>query len=245
MGWLLFTLMFGAATIAVALVLVAIAIGRSGRRTAAPTLTSLASAIVFEVARGGSVDPADLRRWMRSEGLASENPVSVIDLATWAEAYALRTPESAHAKLLELCVLGAMLGGSSLTSRQFHALQDLVFSLGYHADTIQRLRERHGFHYIDYAKERRPIEADRGGAVRFFDRREWIAEDLSTLGFREMPARDDLISAYRRLVRENHPDAVHASGGNEDEAAGRFIRITAAYERLLKRTEPSETSRNT
>lgn len=244
MGWLLFTLMFGAATIAVAVVLVAIAIGRSGRRTAAPTLTSLASAIVFEVARDGSVDPSDLRRWMRSEGLASENPVSVIDLATWAEAYALRTPEPAHARLLELCVVGAMLGGSTLTSRQFHALQDLVFALGYHADTIQRLRDRHGFDYIDYAKERRPREADRAGAVRFFERHEKIAEDLATLGFLNMPAKDDLISAYRRLVRENHPDAVHASGGDEDEAAGRFIRITAAYERLLRQAEHSEISRN-
>jgi len=239
MAWLLFTLMFGAATIAVAIVLVLIAVARSGRSNAAPTLTSLASSIVFEVSRGGTSGDGELRRWMRNVGLVPVDPVTIIDLASWAEAYSQRTTESDHRRILELSVRGAMLGASTLTSRQFHALQDLVFSLGYHADTIQRLREQFEFDYIDYAKERRPREADRASAVKFFNRNERISEDLALLGFREMPTRQELISSYRRLVRENHPDTLHASGGNEDQAASKFIMITAAYERLLKRTEQS------
>lgn len=244
MAWLLFTLMFGAATITVVLVLVLISVARSGNRTTVPSLQTLAAGIVFEVARGGSADDADLRRWMRTRSLLPAQARG-IDLASWAEAYAVRSSEDDRARLLTLAVEAAMLGGPDLTRRQFHALQDLVFSLGYHADTIQHLRARHRFDYIDYAKERRPRNADRAGATNFYDREENVKSDLLLLGFRSMPDRHELISCYRRLVRENHPDVAHATGErSEADASARFIEITAAYERLLRRAQPRENSRN-
>lgn len=173
---------------------------------------------------------------MQSEKLTP--PRNAIDLTSWAGAYGNVASPEARKELLAKCVEGSLLSGRVICSKQFHQIQDLAFSFGFHADEIHRLRDRYGFDYVDYAKERRPREADRsGGATSMFRRQcEDQSEDLALLGFEAMPSRSALVSAYRRLVLENHPDRLHVDGApGEEEAARRFIAITSAYERLLSR----------
>lgn len=202
-----------------------------------PSASTLFSSIVFEVARSGTASEEVVRNWMQGERLVP--PREAIDLSSWASAFERASPPEARSRLLAKCVEGALLSGRVIGSKQFHQIQDLAFSFGFHADEIHRLRDRYGFDYVDYAKERRPREADRaGGATSFFNRARGDDDsaDLVLLGFSAMPSRSALVSAYRRLVLENHPDRLHVSGSPEEEAAARkFIAITAAYERLLSR----------
>ena len=60
-------------------------------------------------------------------------------------------------------------------------------------------------------------------------------ELLRVLGIEEKPAsRQTIISAYRRLVAQHHPDRYHdQSADAQASAAARFIEITRAYETLL------------
>ncbi len=55
---------------------------------------------------------------------------------------------------------------------------------------------------------------------------------LGTLGIEGTPSRHAIISAYRRLAAQHHPDRVHGQA-EESEAAARFIEITRAYEALM------------
>ena len=120
--------------------------------------------------------------------------------------------------------------------RQYTALLDLSFSLGFRTDALARLREKYGFEYVDHAKDARPREADRaGGAAPLFVREQIDARELlGVLEIEGIPTRQMIISAYRRLASRHHPDHhAHEPDAAREHAAAQFIEITRAYERLL------------
>ena len=196
----------------------------------------LAASLLFHVLVLGGAQPSDaMRAIRRGPGLAA--PVTPgIDVPTWAERYAqIATPEQ-RAWLLETAVQLAVGHTPLIALRQYAALLDLSFALGFHTDALARLRERYHFDYIDPARAGRPREADRagGGAPLFARERADRAELLRMLGLTGEPSRQEIITAYRRIVAEVHPDRVHdAAAEVREAAAARFIEITRAYEALL------------
>jgi len=191
-----------------------------------------ASLLVHVVAAGGVSHQEAVRAVRRGSGIAA--PVMTgIDVASWADRYAqLATPEQ-RASLLETAV---QLVVSPVPLRQYAALLDLNFGLGFQTDRLAKLREVYGFEYVDHAKDARPRHADRagGGAPLFVREPRKREELLAVLGLAGMPARHELTAAYRRLVAQHHPDRFHtATDQARTEAAARFIEITRAYEELL------------
>jgi hypothetical protein len=193
----------------------------------------LAASLLFHVvaASGASTNDA-MRAVRRGAGLAA--PVTTgIDVLSWADRYArLATPQQ-RAGLLETAV---QLLHSPIPVRQYAALLDLSFGLGFHTDALAKLREIYGFEYVDHAKDARPRHADRagGGAPLFVREKRERSELLDVLGVSGTPSRQEITAAYRRLVALHHPDRFHAAPERERaEAAARFIDITRAYEELL------------
>jgi hypothetical protein len=196
----------------------------------------LAASLLFHVMMAGPSKSADAMRTIRrTTGLAA--PVTAaIDVTTWAQRYAQMATATQRAWLLESAVQVAIAEATTLSLHQYAALLDLSFGLGFHTDALARLREQYRFEYIDPAKAGRPREADRAGGATALFVRERIdrAELLRTLRLEGDPTRPEIITAYRRIVAEIHPDRVHdAEEGVRDAAAARFIEVTRAYEALL------------
>jgi DnaJ-domain-containing protein 1 len=195
---------------------------------------AIAASLLFHiVAAGGATQQDALRAVRRGAGIAA--PVTTgIDIASWADRYARLTTPQQRAGLLETAV---QLVRSPVPLRQYAALLDLSFGLGFHTDALAKLREVYGFEYVDHAKDARPREADRaGGGAPLFVRepRRERSDLLAVLGVSGSPSRQELAAAYRRLVAQHHPDKFHASSPREQsDAAARFIEITRAYEELL------------
>ena len=200
-----------------------------------PPRDSIAASLLFHVlSSGGIAGEAALRQIRRGTGLAA--PVTAgIDVANWAETYARNATPQQRRELLETAVQ-LVAEHSPLPLRQYAALLDLSFGLGFQTDALARLREVYGFEYIDHAKDARPRSADRGGGgAPLFTRtarpREELLQILSLTG---TPTRQEVSAAYRRLVARHHPDRYHsAPDAQRDEAAARFIEITRAYEELM------------
>jgi outer membrane receptor protein involved in Fe transport len=157
-------------------------------------------------------------------------------VASWAETYArATTPPQRHA-LLESAVKLVAAHTGPIPLRQYAALLDLSFGLGFHTDALARLRETYGFQYVDHAKDARPRSADRGGgATPLFDRSQRAQPELlGILGLSGDPTRQEVGAAYRKLAARHHPDRFHgASLEEQNAAAARFIELTRAYEELL------------
>ncbi|HEV7242120.1 MAG TPA: J domain-containing protein [Thermoanaerobaculia bacterium] len=198
----------------------------------APQRDSVAASLLFHVvaAGGGSQEDA-LRQVRRGAGLAA--PVTRgIDVSNWAESYArLATPQQRR-DLLEVAVQ-LVATRSPVPVRQYAALLDLSFGLGFQTDALAKLRELYGFEYVDHAKDGRPQGADR--EPLFARKPRGNEELLGILGLTGTPTRQELSAAYKRLVAQHHPDRFHgASGDAQTAAAARFIEITRAYEELLR-----------
>lgn len=205
-----------------------------------PQRDSIAASLLFHVlAAGGMTSDEALRRIRRGVGLAA--PVTTgIDVGNWAEAYARHATPQQRRDLLEQAVQ-LVASGSPVPVRQYAALLDLSFGLGFQTDALARLRELYGFEYVDHAKDARPRSADRaGGGAPLFARTTRPREEiLKTFGLSGPITRQELSAAYRRLVAQNHPDRFHgASDDAQREAAQRFIEITRAYEELLSSLPP-------
>ncbi|HKR66997.1 MAG TPA: J domain-containing protein, partial [Thermoanaerobaculia bacterium] len=174
----------------------------------------------------------------RGAGLAA--PVtSGIDIASWSETYARNATPQQRASLLETAVQ-LVATEHPVPLRQYAALLDLSFGLGFQTDALARLRERYGFTYVDHAKDARPKGADRSGdAAPLFVRTKRVrSELLALLGVSSTATRQEISTAYRRLVSQHHPDKFHAATAEEQSAAAaRFIELTRAYEELLLRDE--------
>jgi hypothetical protein len=138
-------------------------------------------------------------------------------------------------RLLESAVRLAVATNARIPIRQYTALVDLSFGLGFQTDALARLRARYRFEYVDHAKRGRPAEADRRNrpaldSKRILDRR----TKTELFGLRERFSRRELVSAYRRLAAQEHPDRFHGvSAAEQDRASARFIELTEAYEDLL------------
>lgn len=218
-------------------VMIAVAIARreSEERPQMPSQErdQIAASLLFHiVAASGAPSEDAMRAVRRGAGIAA--PVTRgIDVANWADRYAqLATPQQ-RMGLLETAV---QLVRSPVPVRQYAALLDLSFGLGFHTDALAKLREVYGFEYADHAKEARPRHADRagGGAPLFVREKRERSELLDVLGIAGTPSRQEITIAYRKLVAQHHPDKFHAATERErTDAAARFIEITRAYEELL------------
>jgi transposase len=197
---------------------------------------SVAASILVQILVAGGVayDEA-LRQVRRGAGLAA--PIARgIDVTNWAETYARSaTPQQCHALLESAVQLVAECKGP-IPLRQYAALLDLSFGLGFHTDALARLRETYGFEYVDHAKDARPKSADRGGggAPLFARSQRARPELLGLFSLRAEATRQEVGTAYRKLVAQHHPDRFHgASVEEQNAAAARFIELTRAYEELL------------
>ena len=210
-----------------------------GRREGAqpmPDRSAIAASILFNLLLLGGVSPDEALREIRKRAGLIAPVTSQVDIASWADRFArVATPEQRR-WLLETAV--ELIAGSRklVPLRQYAALLDLSFGLGFQTDTLAKLREQYGFEYVDHAKHARPREADRGGgATALFvrDTRD-TGELLRVLEIDVEPTRQVIIAAYRRLVTQHHPDKVHDAGEDaRTAAAARFIELTRAYETLM------------
>jgi hypothetical protein len=223
------------------MVMIVIAIAQRGAEVTnpnrgAPDRSRLAASILFQLLLLGGLPPDEaLRDIRRRAGLAS--PVtSGIDVTNWGERFAqLSTPEQ-RAWLLQIAVELVSGRGRPLPLRQYTALLDLSFALGFQTDALAKLRDRYGFEYVDHAKDGRPREADRVGGAAPLYARETVDPTplLRLLGIEGPGSRQAVISAYRKLAAQHHPDRVFGAPEQvQSEAAARFIEITRAYETLL------------
>jgi hypothetical protein len=196
--------------------------------------SELAPGVLYAVARCGGVDPDSAAKVVLEVSGREVTERDSVDVFTWAEAFASGQTIERKEALLEDAVKVAMRFGRNFPAAQYDALLDLAFGLGLHGDSIARLRARYAFSFRDYAKEQRPRSADRGGTVASFVNAS-REELLRTLGLGHDAQRADIVSAYRRLVRQNHPDRFHDAPSEErDRAAARFRSITEAYEMLRR-----------
>src|SRR5215213_6987219 len=121
----------------------------------------IAASLLFHVVRaGGGGDDAALRAVRRGAGIAA--PVTRgIDVTNWAESYSRIATQQQRSGLLETAVQLVATRDHPIPLRQYAALLDLSFGLGFHTDALARLRVLYGFDYIDHAKDARPRSADR------------------------------------------------------------------------------------
>lgn len=203
----------------------------------APDRGRIAASILFHLLTAGGTQPDEALRRLRQAGIIS--PVTTgIDLASWAARFGQLATAERKQWLLEAAVKLIADPSHPVPLPQYAALLDLSFSLGFQTDALAKLREQYGFDYIDHAKNARPREADRGGGGMplFVRSTNDTADLLRILGIEGDPDRQTIISAYRKLAAQIHPDRVHGQPADvQSEAAARFIEITRAYETLMAR----------
>jgi len=201
-----------------------------------PERDRIAASLLFQLTICGGVPPGDAMRMVRRIGGIPAPVTAGIDVGNWAERFAqISTPEQ-RARLLETAVQIIAEPGTPVPLRQYSALLDLSFALGFQTDALARLRERYGFEYIDPAKNGRPRHADRagGGAPLFVREKPNESELLRVLGIEGTASRQAIITAYRKLAAQHHPDRFFGEPEEaQTDAAARFIEITRAYEALL------------
>lgn len=203
----------------------------------APDRSAIAASILFNLLLLGGVAPNDaLKEIRRRAGLAA--PVTgQVDIASWAERFAQVTTAQQRQWLLETAVQLIADREKAVPLRQYAALLDLSFALGFQTDALAKLREQYGFDYVDHAKHGRPREADRaGGMAALFVRDTRNTQELLRVLEIEAqpPTRQVIIAQYRKLIVQYHPDKVHEAGEMaRSAAAARFIEITRAYETLM------------
>lgn len=198
---------------------------------------SIAASLLFDLLLAGGDRPDEALRDIRRVAGLGAPVASAVDIASWAQRFAQMTTPEQRAWLLETAVQLVASRGRTVSLRQYSALLDLSFALGFQTDALAKLRERYPFHYVDHAKNARPREADRGGgSLPLFVRDSTeTAELLRILGIEKgMASRQTIISTYRRLASQHHPDRVFSQPAEvQTESAARFIEITRAYEALL------------
>ncbi len=209
--------------------------GSGARPAAPPDRNHIAASLLFNLLLAGGITPDQALRAIRRLGIIA--PVtSSIDIGNWSERFAQIASPEQRLWLLDAAVQLVADRTTPVPLRQYSALLDLSFALGFQTDALAKLRQQYGFDYIDHAKDARPREADRaGGAAPLFVRDErQPAELLRILGIEGPATRPAIVAAYRKLAAQHHPDRVFAEPADvQSAAAARFIEITRAYEALL------------
>jgi DnaJ-domain-containing protein 1 len=203
---------------------------------ATPDRNRVAASILFNLLIVGGTSPEGaMREVRRGAGLAG--PVtSGIDIVSWSERFARLASPDQRIWLLDTAVRLVADRTTPVPLRQYSALLDLSFSLGFQTDALARLRDVYGFDYVDHAKEARPRGADRAGiSTPLYSRDQSETADLvRILGVEGPVTRAAVIAAYRKLAAQHHPDKVFSETAEvQNAAAARFIEITRAYETLL------------
>ena len=191
---------------------------------------SIEASLLFHVMTAGGISQEESMRAIRIEMGKAVLVTRGIDLASWAENFARNTTGSERTSLLDRAVRMVAAIGKPVPLRQYAALLDLSFGLGFQTDALARLREAYGFDYIDHARDARSRNSSAGERIA----PPKPADLLLVLGLSGTPTRQELSLAYRKLVARHHPDRFHSAPSAEREAAAaRFIEITRAYENLL------------
>lgn len=207
-----------------------------GAEAAPPARDGIAASLLYHVVSAGGVPPEEAQRVVRRGSGIAAAVTKGIDVSNWADTFARISTEQQRHELLETAVR-LVADRSPIPVRQYASLLDLSFGLGFRTDALARLRELYGFEYVDHAKDGRPRHADQagGGAPLYVRTAGHRDELLRTLGIAGTPTRQELTTAYRRLVSQHHPDRFHGtSAAVQSKAAARFIEITRAYEELLR-----------
>jgi len=191
----------------------------------------LGASILFQLMLAGGASSDTAMQTLRRVGYIS--PVTAgIDIHSWSTRYAHVSSAEQRAALLEKAVQIVSATGRPVPLRQYAALLDLSFGLGFQTDALAKLREQYGFDYVDHAKDARPRSAEH--RALFARETRDAATLLQILGLQTGADRQTIISTYRRLVLLHHPDRVHGdSESAQNEAAAKFIEITRAYESLM------------
>jgi len=238
-------LMIGAGIAVALFVVVAMTLAQQERRRASAgvpassprDLEGLATSILFQLLLLGGVGADMARREIRQRAGLMAPVMPGVDIASWGERFAQISAPQQRQWLLEKAVQCVAGRTTPVPLRQYSALLDLSFALGFHTDALATLRERYPFDYIDHARNGRPREADLGGASTplFVRDDRGRTELLHVLGIEDAAAtRQTIIATYRRLAAQHHPDKVYQHPEDVKEAAAaRFIEITTAYETLL------------
>jgi hypothetical protein len=232
-------LMIGAGVAVAFSVIVGIGIAqRAGEKpqSAGATREAIAASLLYNVLIAGGDRPDEAMRDIRRDAGLGAAPSAHVDMMSWGERFAQMAPQAQREWLLETAVRLVASRQRVVPLRQYNSLLDLSFALGFHTDALAHLRDRYPFEYIDHAKNGRPREADRaGGSTPLFVREQRDAgELLRVLGIEGQPTRQIIISTYRRLAAQHHPDRVFGEAAEvQSRSAARFIEITRAYEALL------------
>jgi hypothetical protein len=206
------------------------------RASVAPDRNHIAASLLFHLLVAGGTPPDAAKRAIRQGAGVAAPVTSSIDVVNWSERFAkLATPEQ-RMWLLDTAVRLVADRTTPVPLRQYSALLDLSFGLGFQTDALAKLRDTYGFDYVDHAKNARPRSADRGGVTTPLysrDQRE-TSELLRIIGVEGPATRAIIIAAYRKLAAQHHPDKVFGQPAEvQTAAAARFIEITRAYETLL------------
>src|SRR4051812_9987845 len=208
----------------------------AARANVTPDRNHIAASLLFNLlVAGGTPTDVAMRNIRRDAGIAA--PVtSSIDIASWSERFAKLATLEQRTWLLDTAVRLIADRTTPVPIRQYSALLDLSFALGFQTDALAKLRDVYGFDYVDHAKAGRPRGADRGAVstpLYSRDQRE-TSELLRILGVDAPASRAIIIAAYRKLAAQHHPDKVFGESAEvQNAAAARFIEITRAYETLL------------
>lgn len=226
----------GVAIAIAVMILMTVAQQAASRTIPVPDSNTIAASLLFNLLLAGGDRPDEALRDIRRIAGLGAAAAPAVDVANWGERFAQMASADQRAWLLETAVKLVAMRKRVVPLRQYSALLDISFALGFQTDALAHLRERYPFEYVDHAKNARPREADRGGgAMPLFVRQSAAPlELLRVLGIEGGASRQLIISTYRRLAAQHHPDKVFGEPSDvQSQSAARFIEITRAYEALL------------
>lgn len=227
--------------------------------TTNPVVAAMMLILAWIAASDGNIDDAEMDglRSAASSGESKEYLETVIDVAVQGRledlqlaCEVLRELELGHRKLMLQMAIAMALEDGKLTSTESYIVRFLADVLGQsprELNSIFRKLSGHDFpppsdpssiewwafreSKADARSEASGAESKAGGVGTGQIQQ---LRDLAVLGLDEAATREDIIDAYKRMVKVHHPDK-YAALGPEAVAAAEvtFVRIRSAYERLV------------